>query len=188
MDGYLLGILWGCCSIHHDHLICRHKDRYYPDYLADKFGGHVYMRQARTGSQYVVNLPVHYDILFPYGWTFRNDELRPYPQTDDNIGFCTAWFELHHSVDLRRWKNGTEYLRLRIYGNFALMETLEEKISEITGVGRKSICQLHNGKTSVIYYQSSREISRICNVLIRNPRVENEIDTMLSREKIKCGP
>ena len=180
IDGYLLGILWGCCAVHHLHLVCRCRDSYYPDYVAAHLGGRVRVQQARTGPQYVVDLPISTDALAAYGWQPRNADERPYPHDiDDNAGFCAAWIELHHSVGVHRTKGGFPCPRLRIYGNRLLMGSIETYIAEIAGVGHKSIQQLHNVKTAGIYYQSGAEVSSICTSLIRNPFVRSQIEQII---------
>ncbi|TQI68576.1 hypothetical protein LY85_3316 [Clostridium sp. KNHs216] len=180
MDGYLLGILWGCCTPHHNRLLCRHKDKYYPDYVASQLGGHVRTQMSRTGIQYTVNIPIEFEELYKFGWTLRNNDVRVYPKTDDDKGFCSAWIELHHSADLGRRKDGTRHPRLRIYGNYVLMESIESKISIIANVGQKSILRLHNEKSAEIYYQSYNEITRIRDVFVRNPHISEKIGLILS--------
>jgi hypothetical protein len=58
MDGYLLGILWGTCSYHHNGLICRHKNKYYVEIAATQCGGRPRRQKSRTGIQWAVNLPI----------------------------------------------------------------------------------------------------------------------------------
>lgn len=166
MNGYLLGILWGCASVHHQNLIIRHRDKHYIETAVSAFGGCIRIQNSRTRIQYTVNLPLHFDVLFKYGWTMRNDDIRPYPvNMNDDIGFCSAWIEMHHTLDFRTIHN-VKHRRLRIYGNYKLLSVMNQKISEIADVKCKSIQLLRNNKTAILYYQSDSEISNICKTFI----------------------
>jgi hypothetical protein len=174
MDEYLLGILWGSATIHHSNLLIRNKDKYYIDYAVSALGGNIRIQNSRTGIQYTANLPLQFNALQKYGWTMRNDDMRPYPLNIDNSKrFCSAWIEMHHILDFCTIR-GTKRNRLRIYGNYSLLSTMNQKISGIAKVRSKSLQLLHNGKTAVLYYQSYNEITNICKTFIHHRKLECE--------------
>lgn len=170
MDEYLLGILWGSATIHYNNLIIRNKDKYYVDYAVSALGGHIRTQNSRTGIQYTANLPLQFSALQKYGWTMRNDDIRPYPvNMDDDTGFCSAWIEMHHTLDFCTVR-GAKHRRLRIYGNYSLLSTINQKIAEIAKVKPKSLQILGNDKTAVLYYQSHNEITNICKTFIHHKK------------------
>ncbi len=173
MDGYLLGIIWGSASVHHQNLIIKNKDRFYVDYAVTALGGHTRIQYSRTGLQYTANLPLRFDMLQKYNWAMRNDNIRPYPTNmDDDVGFISAWVELHHALDFCTIR-GAKHPRLRIYGNCELMQTINQKISEIAKVKIKTLQFLSNNKTVTLYYQSYDEIVNIHKTFFRHINIDN---------------
>lgn len=102
----------------------------------------------------------------------RNNDVRDMPILDDYRDFIRAYLELHgcldYSVRYKRKDKSVKYkgLRLRIYGNFKLMENLNKVISRECGVKLKTVQGLgsyDNGKTSYLCYTSFEEIDKIYN-------------------------
>lgn len=79
----------------------------------------------------------------------------------DYKDFIRAYIEIHGVLDIRNaisHGKRIKALRLRIYGNYIMMNSL----SEYVGVGIKKVGNACNdGKTGILYYQSRDEIGKI---------------------------
>jgi len=103
-----------------------------------------------------------------YNYTNRNSDQRDIPILDsesDYKEFVRAYIEIHGRLDIRNAiSHGKRYkqLRLRIYGNYVMMESLSRLLNEYVDVGIKKVSEeAGNGKTGILYYQSRDEIVRV---------------------------
>ena len=165
IDDYALGVIWGCGTIATDdgRLIVRHRDRHYTDYVAGLTGNRVYQQDGRTGTQHVVKVSaISMQELISMGWSPRTADSRGLPGLTDYQAWARAWIELHSVLDYstRYRRDGTrcKRLRLRIYGNHALMSGIGSVLAAGAGVGVKTVQMLHNEMTGALYYQSHSEI------------------------------
>ena len=113
------------------------------------------------------------DQLYEMGWTERNSDIRNIPELVDFKGFLRAYIEIHSALDYstRHKRDGSKYksLRLRIYGNVALVEDINNILNKNASVGIKKVQNLKNEKTSILNYTSLEEIRKIYDYLYGEP-------------------
>lgn len=182
---YDLGIIWAVGSYNENgRFSFRHKEKHFINRLNGYFTNTIYQQKRsknKIDEQYVLktkNLNV-YD-LYNIGWSERNSDIRDIPNLpnlSDYKDFLRAYIELHSTLDYstRHKNNGDKYkaLRLRIYGNTNLMDSVNKLLSREVRVGIKTIQTLSNHKTSIIYYTSFLEIQNIFNYLYGEPNFNN---------------
>ena len=168
MNNYILGIIFSIGSISEGRLIFRHKHRYFLEQIQILCKNEIYEQINKTKIQYVLKTK-HFDIekLKAIGWTDRNASVRYLPKLDNYRNFMRAYIELHSSLDYStryRSKNKKEKykaLRLRIYGNKELINSINSAFHTDAGVKLKSPQIIHNNKTAYIAYTSLGEIETI---------------------------
>ena len=165
---YILGILWGSLSVWEEGFWLRHRDRWYVDTVRDYLDitAAVQKVSSHTGSQYRLKI-VRSEwvkevsgLLEAHEWRPRNAQERSYPTGSLNDrGFCRAWVELHSSLDIRRAKkrNGSYYpqRRLRVYGNWALLEEMNYILCAGAGLQPRTLQNTANDITKALYFQGS---------------------------------
>jgi len=119
-------------------------------------------------EQYVLKIPFSADLFRGFGWAERNADERNIPALEDYQDFLRAYLELHSSADILRTKRGKR-LRLRIYGNHVLIQSINSILAEQVGVLPKKPQPCPNGKTSVLYFQSAAEIDMVLNYIFDVP-------------------
>ncbi len=144
----------------------RHRDRWYiatvRDYLGISAAGHE--SYSSTGTQHRLKITHRKDvariekILSTYGWAPRKAQARPYPLGDiDDRSFIRAWTELHSHADMRNAKrrdgNYFPQRRLRIYGNFVLLEEINLVLAAACNLRPRKLQNTSNDITKALYYQ-----------------------------------
>ncbi|WP_338835971.1 hypothetical protein [Neomoorella thermoacetica] len=159
---YILGILWGALSISDEGYWLRHRDRWYIEVVKQYFGiascGHE--SHSNTGGQWRLkitrsaDMAAVRDLLERHGWTPRKAPKRPYPRGPlDDRGFVRAWVELHGSADIARiGRKRGPVPRLRVYGNWVLMEDINRIIAADTGLPLRALQKTANETTVALYY------------------------------------
>jgi len=154
----------------------------------------MYQQSGITGKpQYVLKTNVFTPNDLP-GWTERMAEQRNIPILTDYKDFLRAYFELHSRLDYcvayRRKDKQSKYmkLRLRVYGNYILIQSINSILNEQCGVGSKKAQWTNlNEKTSYLAYTAYDEIIEIFNWLTGTPYCEEywrDVDQKL-KEPIK---
>jgi len=165
-NSYILGILWGTLSYYSEGFWLRHRDHWYintvRDYLELSPAGHE--SYSPTGRQHRLKITSRKDvakitkILSAHGWAPRKAQVRPYPLGNiDDRSFIRAWTELHGHADIRRarGRDGSHFpqRRLRIYGNFALLEEINLILSSACNLRPRKLQGTSNEITKALYYQ-----------------------------------
>lgn len=170
LSNYHLGILWSIGTYNQDEqsFTIRHKNKYFLEQLQPYFDSSIYPQKARTGTQYVLKTClIDIEQLQNLGWTERNANQRDLPILEDYRDFLRAYIELHSSLDYctgykRKPRNEKYYrLRLRIYGNKILIQSINRMLNKFVGVGSKKEQSTSNDKTFYIAYTSFEEIQSI---------------------------
>lgn len=184
---YVLGILWGTMAKWEEGYWVRHRDKWYIDTIRDYFNITAVVQEVKssTGIQYRLKIVktdiVNYftDILYNYDWKPRNSQERPYPSGSLNDrGFIRAWVELHNSIDIRQAKHrdGNYYpqKRLRIYGNWLLLEEINNILSSATGLQLRTLQKTTNEITKILYYQG-KNVLPVVNWLYDRAEIWNPV-------------
>lgn len=195
---YQLGILFGCGSIVTEKgdevLVIRHKDKYFLEQVQNLFIGNKLGYRKHNNKEYYIlkSKAFDYESLFKIGYKARNDSQRYLPILDKYNDFLRAYIELHGCWDYctthKRNKEKYYRLRLRIYGNYFLIDEINRILSEEVGVKFKSIQMVKsNNTTSYIAYTSLEEIYAIRKYLDNTPCNEsywNDVDIKIKNPRI----
>lgn len=184
---YILGILWGTMGQSDEGYWLRHQDRWYIDTARAVLGIEPEPQEVRSRSGLQCRLKIVSardvrtieNLLRAHGWTARKAPVRPYPSGSlDDRGFIRAWVELHGVLDVRRAKrrDGSRYpqRRLRIYGNWALLEEMNYILSAATGLNPRTLQRTSNKITKALYYQG-RAISPVEDWLYDGAEIWNPV-------------
>ena len=180
MNSYTLGIVWSIGSYQEDRFIFRHKDKYFLEQIQKYCDNSTYSQTTGKGKlQYVLKTAAFSPEDFP-GWIDRNAEQRNLPALDDYKDFLRAYFELHACLGYCTAysnygrKNQHKYykLRLRIYGNYILIMSINKILLEQCGAKLKSMQYSDNNKTACLSYTSLDEIISITDWLTGQPKHE----------------
>lgn len=172
LTNYHLGILWsiGTYNQEENSFTIRHKNRYFLEQLKSYFDSSIYPQKSRTGTQYALKTClINIEQLQNIGWTERNAEQRDLPILEDYKDFLRAYIELHSCLDYctgyKRHNKHEKYyrLRLRIYGNRILIQSINNILHQYIGIGSKKEQPTTNNKTFYIAYTSFEEIQSIYN-------------------------
>ena len=168
---YDIGILWALGSItdiNQNRMSFRCKDKYFLERLSLYFNNKIYTQQIKNKTQYVLKTSnVDLQSLYTIGWTERNSNIRDIPilNNNDYKNFLRSYIEIHSTLDYstRYRRDGSKYksLRLRIYGNCILIDSINKLLNKNANTNIKSIQMLKNNKTSILYYSSILEIQNI---------------------------
>lgn len=160
-----MGIIWGIGGFAEGRFILRHKDKYFLEQM--HLPNTIYSQiTARGKMQYVLKTKGVTPADIP-GWSARNASERNVPILDDYRDFLRAYIELHGCLDYciayTREKSKHKYkkLRLRIYGNNILIQSINAILHENCFVGLKSIQKTANDTTKYISYTSYNELLKI---------------------------
>ena len=175
---YDLGIIWSLGSyVEERRFSFRHKEKYFLECLNKYFNNTIYEQERKgesSGRQFVLKVTgLNMDQLYEMGWTERNSDIRNIPELVDSKGFLRAYIEIHSALDYstRHKRDSSKYksLRLRIYGNVALVEDINNILNKNASVGIKKVQNLKNKKTSILNYTSLEEIRKIYDYLCGEP-------------------
>lgn len=159
---YVLGILWGTATTSGGGYWVRNRDRWYIDTIREYLGvtaeGHE--SYSNTGNQWRLKITRATDVLTVktllerHGWTPRQAPKRPYPVGNINDkGFIRAWVELHSSADIARvGRKRTPPPRLRVYGNWFLLEGINRIIAAGAGLSPRTLQKTTNETTAALCY------------------------------------
>ena len=176
MDNYTLGIIWSIGSFQDNRFVFRYSDRYFLEQIQKYCNNSIYEQVGTSDkTQYVLKTASITPDDLP-GWTERNSERRDIPMLDDYKDFMRAYFEIHSCLDYCTTynnfsKNKEKYyrLRLRVYGNYILIQSVNNILAEQCRVKPKSIQYVHNNKTAYVQYTALDEITAIFNWLTGEP-------------------
>lgn len=163
---YALGVLWGISSPNRTDkgFWVRHKDRWCLEFLQEylKLTINIQESKYRETTQYRLKITRSADVatienlLDKHGWQPRNSPVRPYPSGAVNDrAFVRAWVELHSSIDIVQSRKKHLTPRLRIYGNWLLLEEINKVITAGTGVPLRKPQNASNNTTKILCYVGS---------------------------------
>jgi|LFRM01.1.fsa_nt_gb hypothetical protein len=164
LGAYLLGILWGTMSVSKEGYLVTHRDTFFIETIKNHLRLSAKGFRTRDGAQLRLKISTKRDIatienmILPHGWKPRKKKERPYPSGSiDDRGFVRAWVELHSTADFRSTgrKGYSRQHRLRVYGNWALLEKMNLVISSATGLAPRRLQPTTTEITKVIYYHGS---------------------------------
>lgn len=94
------------------------------------------------------------ELLENHGWVLRNTPEKPYPYGVINgRGFVRAWVELRSSADIARpGQRRRPTPRLRIYGNWSLIDGINRVIAAETKLGLRKPQRTPKETTVALYY------------------------------------
>ena len=178
---YLLGVLWGGIGCAGDGTYwLRHQDRWYVDFVRDslEISREAHMVRLDSGPQWRLRITRPEDVIrlnglfATYGWSPRRSEVRSYPAGRlHDRAFIRAWAELHGSADIAD-SHGRRTPRLRIYGNRALVETINHTVSGYTGLPLRRVQRTGNETTKALYYLG-KTMFRVLDTLYQHATVSN---------------
>lgn len=196
ISNYDLGILWSIGSQIEDRFVLRHRNRYFLDRI-QKYCHNTVYEQAYVADgriQYVLKISnPDMQYLYDIGWTNRNTEIRNIPKLNSYNDFLRSYIELHSRLDYstrHNMRNGKKIkaLRLRIYGNYGLIDGINNILCSCAGAKIKKIEKIHNDKTAVVSYQSEKEINMIYDYIFDSPFFKpywDDVDFKLQYPKIE---
>lgn len=159
IDGaYCLGLIWGIGALLGDYFVFRTKDKSVLALIRERLNSKSQIYPV--GKTYALKIAAGADVkkltewLTSMGWTRRQAQERKYPEAKgiNHRGFIAGWARLHSSADTVRTKWG-ENPRVRIYGNYALMQTMSEIIASQTDIPIMKPQKAPNEITKILYYQ-----------------------------------
>lgn len=167
--GYVLGVLWGTMGEWEEGYWVRHRDRWYVETVKEqlKIDTGIQHVASRTQDQYRLKIVAARDVrtisnlLQARDWAPRNAQERPYPAgVINDRGFIRAWVELHSSTEIRFVWNKKKTMqypqkRLRIYGNWALMEEVNSILSTATRLQPRTLQKTSNKITKALIFQGA---------------------------------
>lgn len=186
-SNYQLGIIFsiGRYEPTENKFIIRHKDKHYIETISSSTTYNLYQQIYKNQKQYVIKLPNYK----PDNWNSRNSEERSIPILSDYKDFLRAYMEIHSTLDYStRHNRKSKYkaLRLRIYGNKIIIQSINNLLFQNIQVTLKSVQILSNNKTAYISYTSFDEILKIYDYIYGVPYNEsiwNDINIKLKIPK-----
>ncbi|CAM2972696.1 hypothetical protein HAHI6034_11790 [Hathewaya histolytica] len=171
---YQLGIIFSIGSYNKEdaRITFRHKERYFLEQLQTLFPNTIYGQEVHSGKQYVMKASINIETLDNLNWNARNSDVRKLPILEKYKDFLRAYLEIHSRFDYCTTYTGNRKyyrLRLRIYGNFNIIENINSILAIEVKTKKKSIYTTPNGKTSVLCYTNLEEIRNILKYLDGSP-------------------
>lgn len=190
-NSYQLGIIWSIGSYNDidNRITFRHKNKYFLEQLyIDK--NTIFPQQARTDIQYVLKTFININQLKDLGWTERNSVQRDLPILEDYKDFIRAYLEIHSAFSWQTsyLRNKRKYyrVRLRIFGNYILIESINNLLAELKIIEKKKVQDTHNDTTAYIQLTSLEELNRLFDYIDKTPKCLefwNEVDLYLNNPK-----
>lgn len=163
---YQLGIVYSIGSLTDGRWVFRYSDKYFLEQV--QFCNSIYSQMYKGKIQYVLKMPENVIDLSEHNYTSRNSDQRDIPVLDREVDykdFVRAYVEIHGKLDIRNaisYGKKVKALRLRIYGNNVMMNSISRLLNEYVDVGIKKVGNaVNSGKTGILYYQSREEIEKI---------------------------
>lgn len=171
MTDDILAILWHIASISDERIYVRHKERYFVELFANKYGAKIYEQQSNTNKQFACHLtskqakPIIRK-LYDLGFTGHNSEVRCYPKNFPKSElFIKTTAQLCGGADYWHHKDrrGNKKLspRYRLWTNKLFLEAYAPLFCSIANVAPKTIQYMSNNKTAYINFASAKEIEKI---------------------------
>ena len=169
---YVLGILWAIGSYNSDNVFfVRHSDPYFLEVIKKATSTPASVR--KVGRNYVLKLSESYfkiQKLRELGWAERNNQDRPYPDINEHQDFIRGYFEIHgrvSEVKLHNRKSGRiqSQIRLRIFGNETLIQSINDVISFEIGIQERKLENTQKEHSKVLGYYKTEDITEILNWL-----------------------
>ena len=192
---YQLGIFWSIASISGQTTTIRHNDNYYLEEISKVLDNKIYCQIVKNKSQYVLKSTiVDIDSFKANNWTERNSKERELPKLESYEDFLRAYIEIHSCLDYstryRKKPKKEKYkgLRLRIYGNWKLINNINSIFNKELGLKPKSPQKTQNDTTKYISFASQGEINQIfefINGFPRNDKLWKEFEYKLENPMIK---
>lgn len=174
LTNYELGIFWGIGSFVEENNIVTFRDRrkHFVEVMERITDSNPYQNiLVKRKTQYILKSSMFdIDSFIDNGWSKRNAATRDVPPLNDYRDFLRAYIELHSGFSYslrysankkRKWKS----LLLGIYGNYKLIDSINEILNNQIGVTLKTPKRTVNETTKVLNYSSLKEIESIFNWL-----------------------
>lgn len=174
LSNYQLGIFWGIGSYIKKEDVVTFKDRrrHFVESMESITQNTMYEQLTSKGNiQYVLkSYAFDIDSFKENCWSERQAEIRDVPVLDDYKDFLRSYIELHSSLDYslrysRNKKTKWKSLRLTIYGNWKLIDSINNILSSNVGVTLKTPQKASNKITKKLHFTSLKEIESIFNWL-----------------------
>jgi hypothetical protein len=178
---YQLGIIWSIGSWIESEgemgvLNFKHQNKYFLEQLQNICNYNIYSQiTPKEKLQHVLKTQmIDIKYLKSISWTERNSNKRDLPELENYCNFIRAYMEIHSGLDYctcyDRQKRKYHKLRLRIYGNNILIQSITNILQEHAGIPAKKIQIIHNNKTAYIAYTSYEQIQKIFDYITGDPR------------------
>lgn len=188
LTDYDKGIFWAIGSYADNRFVFRHQNLYFIERMQIYTDNEFYEQIHKDKSQFVLKTSnFDYQSFIDSGWTNRNAESRNVPILDNYKDFLRAYIELHSSLKYstryrRGGKEKYKALKLIVYGNITLIESLNNILNHEIGVSKKKPQIVSdNGKTATLDYTNFEEINKIYDYIFDNP-YEVEYWTMVNKK------
>jgi len=175
LTDYQKGIFWGIGSYvkEEDSVTFKDRRKHFLKIMGEITGNKVYKQiTPKNKKQYVVKSYL-YDIetFKKNNWTERKAKTRELPPLKNYKDFLRAYIELHSGLgySIRRRKKKYKGLRLRIYGNWKLIKSVNKIINENTKIGLKNPQNAPNEITKILVYTNTEQINKIYEFIYGEP-------------------
>ncbi len=185
ITSYQLGIIWSIGSYDDidNRILFRHQNKYFLEQL-NIFENTIYPQKARTGIQYCLKTCLlDIEKLKEIGWTERNTKQRNLPILNDYKDFLRSYFEIHSKFGWQttytRKKQKYYRIKLRVYGNEVLIESINNLLSELRIIEKKKIQNTTNETTKYLSLTDLEELIKLFEYLDGEPKCQeywNEVD------------
>ena len=175
LTDYELGIFWGMGSYNQENNTATFREtrKYFIEVMKNITNNDFYTQDGSKGkTQYVLKSCLFdMDSFIENGWTERNSQIRDMPYLEGYKDFMRGYIEMHSglSYNIRYGRNKRKKqkrLMFRIYGNYKLIDSINNILHEDVGVGKKTPQKTMNETTKILNYTSLKEIEEISNWLI----------------------
>ena len=167
MNEYILGILWALGRYTEGHYYLRHKDETILELVRDHYKTDA--KVFKLKNKHCLKLAGKYfdmNTLIDYGWSGRNEHIRPYPQgIASDKEFIRGYFLVHgRSGQIKlTHKSGRvqNQKRIRIYGNETLIEKINNIISTELDIMPKKLERTSTINSVVLGYYGKDDVEKL---------------------------
>lgn len=174
LTNYELGIFWGVGSFIEEEntVVFRERRKHFIEVMERLVESNLYQHTLeKRKTQYILKSSM-FDIgsFIDNGWSKRNASTRDVPPLDDYRDFLRAYIELHSGINYSLRYSGNKKIKkkllvFQIFGNYKLIDSINEILNSQIGVTLKTPQRTSNKTTKVLNYASFREIEKIFNWL-----------------------